>query len=131
MTEKTTTARFGAGKITMVDRLIDEVSGPVRRARQEACPILHEPSTLRHQVAAGIGRLQRTGLDPQAVCTIENIGGCGVALYEHAVLIQNHHAHHELRRGTTIKQYQLPVAIERQMHKLKLLQCSPALASSK
>lgn len=36
MTEKTATARFGAGKITMVDRLIDEVSGPVRRARQEA-----------------------------------------------------------------------------------------------
>lgn len=36
MTEKTATARFGAGKITMVDRLIDEVSGSVRRARQEA-----------------------------------------------------------------------------------------------
>lgn len=87
--------------------------------------------TLQFAVAAGIGRLQRTGLDPQAICTIENIGGCGVALYEHAVLIQNHHAHHELRRGTTIKRDQLPVAIERQMHKLKLLQYRPAPTSSK
>ena len=34
--KKTEGARLGAGKITELDRLIDELSGPLRRTRQEA-----------------------------------------------------------------------------------------------
>lgn len=45
MTEENTTPtrrKLGEGVITMVDRLIDELSGPIRRTRQEAASSLAE-----------------------------------------------------------------------------------------
>ncbi len=56
MTETKDKAKFGAGKITELDRLIDELSGAVRRTRQEAshtiCAMLREnPKTAEGQEA--------------------------------------------------------------------------------
>ncbi len=49
MTEAKDKAKFGAGKVTELDRLIDELSGAVRRTRQEAshaiCVMLREDAS--------------------------------------------------------------------------------------
>ena len=54
MTDTKEKAKFGAGEITELDRLIDELSGAVRRTRQEAshaiCTMLREdPSSVAGQ----------------------------------------------------------------------------------
>ena len=65
MTEENTTPtrrKLGEGVITMVDRLIDELSGPIRRTRQEAASSLAEMA--REQPESVEADVERTFATP-------------------------------------------------------------------
>lgn len=80
MTEKKETARHGAGKVTELDRLLDELSGAVRRMRQEASHTLatmirEDPSSIKGEEARVAEALIDALFRPEAQTRWEALDG--------------------------------------------------------
>ena len=58
--------------------------------------------TLQPAIVIGIDRLEPTVVDPYSITHVQNGGGRWVGLYHFPRLIENDHAHHQLRGGTPV-----------------------------
>ena len=58
--------------------------------------------TLQPAIVIGIDGLERTVVDPYSIAHVQNGGGCWVGLDQLPRLIENDHAHHQLRSGTPV-----------------------------